>query len=315
MRASNLVTTSTGLDMQEPSGHELQLPGKAATVAVETASGDSRLMSLPAELRNRIWEYTLTVGTVYVRVEIDSEDLRAYVVDDSSTLSTDDQTALLQGPFGSDVGGLDMPAGVHCLTLLKICKQIHHEAGKLFYVCNRFEIKAFDPLSNVEPRSGLMQPGLFQYGGEPTSREILTDMRKFEGWIGAKNAQAMTGVTFSLGQVDPYEVESDFQALEIMKHLLVGPLHDTHLAHPHWMLQMSMVLLTRDSDESFSFSPVQHVTMSVAEPAVGLKATVKKLEHRISEDLRLQLGERHVDDLDKFAKFCQELSKAVMTSA
>ncbi|KAK3644781.1 hypothetical protein LTR56_009446 [Elasticomyces elasticus] len=307
MNASNPITLSTKLDMQESSDQERQASDALATHTTENEVGTSRLMELPPELRNRIWEYTLSVGTVYVRVEIDSEKLRAYVVDDSSKLSTDEQTIMLQGPFGTDVGGADVPAGVHCLTLLKTCKQIHHEAGKLFYFCNHFEIKAFDPLSNVNPRSGLMLPGLFEFG-EQTPREILTGMRKFEGWIGAKNAQAITRLTFSLGQLDPYEID-------ITKHMLVGPLREIHLAHASWRLHMNVAFMMRDRDGDIRCRPVQHVVMSVAEPATGLEAAVKKLEQRKSEWLQLQVDGHQVDDLGKFAKYCQELRKAVMTSA
>ncbi|KAK5683927.1 hypothetical protein LTS10_003790 [Elasticomyces elasticus] len=289
MDASDPITTSTILDTPH------------------LTSPERKVSAYP-----RSSEYTLSVGTVYVRVQIKSKQLRAFVVDDSSRISTNEQTALLQGPFGRDVGGEDMPAGIHCLTLLKTCKQIHHEAGKLFYICNHFDIKAFDPKSKIGRRSALMEPGLFRSGGQ-SPQDILRGMRKFERWIGAANAQALTGVTFCLGHVDTHDIESGSEALDIMQYLLVGPLRETHLAHPHWMLQMSMILLIKASD--LSFGPMQHVKISVAEAAKGLEAVVGTLEQKISERLSLQLDRRHVHDLHLFAKYCQELRKAVMTSA
>ncbi|KAK5696533.1 hypothetical protein LTR97_007836 [Elasticomyces elasticus] len=298
MSASDPITTSTSLDMPQLSDPERQMSDALPTQPTENHVRTSLLMELPPELRNRIWEYTLSEGTIYVKLRSENEELSAYVVNDSgNTHANNEKADLLRSAYGLDEDGAELP--------------IYQEAAGLFYITNRFELQAFDPETCLAS-NGLMDPGLFSCDGQNAAYFLLT-MKYFRGAIGLANAGRITSVTFNVGQVDALDLESENEAPIIMQEVLKS-LQDVHTAHPSWKLTLSMTFFIRYNDikdESNSGS-LQKVDMSVADPTTGLDLAFEELERKIVRNIVDGLYVH--DDLEGLRNFSRKLHMEVLKS-
>ncbi|KAK4954235.1 hypothetical protein LTR10_007665 [Elasticomyces elasticus] len=90
----------------------------------------SRLLDLPPELRNRIYDLVFSAGQrIIVRQHCRGSEIRAF----------------------TSVGNVfERPAKRHSLTLLRTCKQVNQEAAQMFWACNEFKIMAGYTCSRAE---------------------------------------------------------------------------------------------------------------------------------------------------------------------
>ncbi|KAK5720722.1 hypothetical protein LTR15_006683 [Elasticomyces elasticus] len=205
-------------------------------------AGTSRLMDLPAELRNTIWEYVMSVDTVYVQLDRKNEQLRAFILNNDPNESAEDRSLKL---VRSTVGVRDdaeRPAGHECLPLLRCCKIIYEEAKQLFYVLNSFEVQAFNATSQLNHQEMLV-PGIFVDDAEATPK-IASTMVELVRTIGNRNAEVMKNVDFHFGQVDGDDLggEGGEYPLAIMQQIL-GCLRTIHTSKPSWCFSVGITLL------------------------------------------------------------------------
>ncbi|KAK5713795.1 hypothetical protein LTR17_017479 [Elasticomyces elasticus] len=202
-------------------------------------------MNLPPELRNRIWEYVMSVGTVYVQIDRKNEQLRAFIFNSDPIESAQDRSLMLvQSAIGFQIDG-ERPAGHECLPLLRCCKQIYEEAKQLFYVLNSFEVQAFDPESELNYNQMLVR-GIFTNNPEVTPI-IASAMEKLMSTIGDRNAGVMTNVSFHLGQIDGRDItgghgEDGENTLVVIRRIL-DCLRPIYTSKPSWCFSVGMTLL------------------------------------------------------------------------
>ncbi|TKA50287.1 hypothetical protein B0A55_13611 [Friedmanniomyces simplex] len=227
---------------------------------------ESPFMSLPPELRNHIYTYVLSTGTICVHMNRNAKYLHTLTIHGDS---------------------VERPAGGECLALLRTCKQVSKEAAQLFYVCNKFEIAAFDPHSTVN-EDGLLDPGLFV--AEVQTRTIMTTLREFLKAIGTGNAKALTDVTFAIGQVDVYDLENRVATDVIMR--MLDSLGLIYAGSPWWHLKASMALLINTGLRGHR-TMTQHVVLDVADPRSGTASAIAALEEEARNNVDGRLYDRY----------------------
>ncbi|KAK5683928.1 hypothetical protein LTS10_003791 [Elasticomyces elasticus] len=222
---------------QELSRQEWQIVERLPLGITPKVAGTSRLMDLPAELRNRIWECVMSVGTVYVQLQGEEEQLRAFVLQESPGESAQDRSLKLVKSTTGLHSDSERPAGQQCLALLRSCKQINGEAKQLFYVCNRFEIQAFYLERRFED-DGRLYPGMFF--PKDNAENIVSTMEEFTNAIGHENTGVLEYVRFHLGQVDEDDIsERIFRFIQqVLNHL-----RPFYASRPSWCFTVGMTLL------------------------------------------------------------------------
>ncbi|KAK5745985.1 hypothetical protein LTR17_001115 [Elasticomyces elasticus] len=111
------ITTLSSLSKFTHAHHRVTINSKT-----QAAMEGSRLLDLPPELRNRIYELVFsTGGTIVVRQHHNGSDIRA---------------------FTSIGDGVEALAERHSLALLRTCKQVNQEAALMFWACNEFHVMA-----------------------------------------------------------------------------------------------------------------------------------------------------------------------------
>ncbi|KAK3626877.1 hypothetical protein LTR56_012721 [Elasticomyces elasticus] len=279
MNASNPITTSTQLDMQEVRGQEAQVPRETATDPVETAGDISRLMSLPAELRNRIWEYVMSVGTVYVHIDRKNERLRAFIFNNDPSESAEDRSLkLVRRAVGKRPDASERPAGHECLSLLRSCKQIYEEAKQLFYVLNSFEVQAFNPYSVLDQNQMLM-PGIFVDRPEVTG-EVASAMVELMRAIGDCNAGVMTNVSFHFGQIDGDDLGDESAEAVVLQ--ILNCLRPLYTSKPSWCFSVGMTLLVASSEHGHSKAERMELALNPQDIRQSKEAAIAAVVNRDS---------------------------------
>ncbi|KAK4900099.1 hypothetical protein LTR27_002862 [Elasticomyces elasticus] len=241
MDASDPITPSTKLDMPQLSGLERQVPGEAATTTVETVRDISRLMSLPAELRNRHLGW-----------------LRAFIFNNDPSESAEDRLLKLVRRAIGKRHALERPAGHECLSLLRSCKQIYEEAKQLFYVLNSFEVQAFNPKSDFDGHEMLV-PGIFNDQAEVTEK-VAFAMVELMRAIGDCNAGVMTNVSFHFGQIDWDDICDESAEAVVLQ--ILNCLRPLYTSKPSWCFSVGMTLLVASSDYGHSKAERMEVALN-----------------------------------------------------
>ncbi|KAK4954247.1 hypothetical protein LTR10_007677 [Elasticomyces elasticus] len=292
---------------QEISRQEWQISERLPLGITHNDAGTSSLMDLPAELRNTIWEYVMSVDTVYVQLDRKNEQLRAFILNNDPYESAEDRSLKL---VRSTVGVRDdaeRPAGHECLSLLRCCKKIYEEANQLFYVLNSFEVQAFNPKSRLDDNQKLL-PGIFVDDTEVMPM-IASAMVELINSIGVRNAEVMTNVTFHVGQID----EDDFMdehgeehgeyALVVMRHV-VDCLRPIYTSKPSWRFAVGMTLLVAPYREHSSEAERMEVVLNSQDIRQSTEAVVAAVVNR---DSRGDLDDGLQADFIKFLDGLQDL--------
>ncbi|KAK5694005.1 hypothetical protein LTR97_009623 [Elasticomyces elasticus] len=263
---------------------------------------DSPLLSLPPEMRNRIYEYVMTVGTVYVQLEREAVDINVFVIDeDSAVLSQHDRRLkVVKSPFARNQDSAQQPAGRYCLPLLRTCKQVNREAAKMFIVCNSFELQAFDTDSSLA-NNGLIYPGVFL--GDHKATDIVAAMPRFIATIGTSDAKLLADVTLHLGQFDDCDaIDGAPRALVTIKQIL-DQLRSFQAFNPSCHLKMAAAL-RMDIGEIIEF---QEMVLDVKAPTPGVKVAAEGIQDRVRS---LQPNYYSVEQLTLYGNFLCKLQEA-----
>ncbi|KAK3649203.1 hypothetical protein LTR56_007043 [Elasticomyces elasticus] len=119
----------------------------------------SRLLDLPPELRNRIYDLVFTTEKIIiVRQHHKGSEVHAFI-------SADD--------------GTEAPAKCHSLALLRTCKQVNQEAAQMFWACKEFKVMAGYTCSRGEmlrPTLGLSSLHAFLSKAQRQGAKIFRDI-------------------------------------------------------------------------------------------------------------------------------------------
>ncbi|KAK5745997.1 hypothetical protein LTR17_001127 [Elasticomyces elasticus] len=276
MNAPDPITTSTKLDMPQLSGLERQVSEAPATQTAENDARTSRLMSLPAELRNRIWEYVMSVGTVYLRMYHDTSRLQAFVIKDTAGQTSNGKfLVLLKSTLGYNDVDSEYPAGAGCMPLIRCSKQIHKETKQLFFVCNQFEIQAWAPYSTLS--NGLLNCGLFGKHSLDLGATCYA-LIEFMDLLAVAEAEAYTSVTFAIGQIDGVDVNDYRDNVICIVPKILDQMHLYSKAKPWRQFGVSMALrVLRVGQQDGNFKMLD-VKMDMGDSAPGLAAAIAALE-------------------------------------
>ncbi|KAK5696522.1 hypothetical protein LTR97_007825 [Elasticomyces elasticus] len=126
----------------------------------------SRLLNMPPELRNRIYDLVLATGrTIIVGQHHRGSTIRAFT-------SVDGRTETL--------------ANCQSLALLRTCKQVSQEAGLMFWACKTFQVMA--GYTEDRPSFGLSSLHAFLHKAQ------------------RQDANIFGNIVFSLGQIINYDI-------------------------------------------------------------------------------------------------------------
>ncbi|KAK5696534.1 hypothetical protein LTR97_007837 [Elasticomyces elasticus] len=253
----------------------------------------SRLLSLPPELRNRIYEYTLS--------------LRAAVL----VSGPDDRIVLRSSPLrlvGSNPN--------NWLALLRTNKQIHNEAATMFYFCNHFEVRAFVPEPEDEYYDGddyEVPPGVLELE-ESAPRMTMAPLYKLVQKIGGVHGNAPIHITFVLGTIICSYVRPKSQA-DVMYRMLED-LRNIQETDPRIRLNASMrhyidqdiALPNRNTPDLTCYD----VTIEISNPISRISAFIAQLSEMFAEN---QTRTVHDDfDLQSSHGFFRALRKSIEES-
>ncbi|KAK4959392.1 hypothetical protein LTR10_004196 [Elasticomyces elasticus] len=271
---------------------------------------DSPFLSLPPEMRNRIYEYVMTVDTVYVQLGRETRKLRGFVInEDDATLSQHDRRLkLVKSSFAMHMDSALQPAGGCCLSLLRTCKQVNKEAAKMFILCNSFEVQSFDKVSHYLADHGLLYPGIFLDMFE--TKSIVAAIPQFVAAIGPSDAKLLTDVTLHLGQFDRSDaLDGEPKALVTIKHIL-DHLRSFQILNPSWHLKMVVALRISVGEPDEEIIEFQEVIIDVDAPIPGMNAAAESIQDRLQP---LEPKSYVTDQLDAYASFLRKLQEAAKT--
>ncbi|KAK3626878.1 hypothetical protein LTR56_012720 [Elasticomyces elasticus] len=269
---------------QKTGRQEWQISERLPHSITHNGAGTSRLMDLPAELRNTIWEYVMSVGTVHVQLQGQKRQLRAFVLQKIPRESAEDRSLKLVKSTTGLHSDSERPAGQQCLALLRSCKQINGEAKQLFYVSNRFEIQAFYAERRFEENDGRLYPGMFF--PEDTAENIVSTMEEFTNAIGHENTGVIEHVRFHFGQIDEDDIsERIFKIIQQVLDLL-RPLYTSR---PSWCFAVGMTLLIYGRDGEGYEDIRQEVVFDPRDVLRGKEAAIAALK---------QIGQRGITFAD-----------------
>ncbi|KAK5722410.1 hypothetical protein LTR15_005640 [Elasticomyces elasticus] len=268
---------------------------------------ESPFLSLPPEMRNRIYEYVMTVGTIYVRLQRKTGTIRAFVINDYDAMLSqhDRRHKVIKGSFSDDHDSAQQPAGGGCLALLRTCKQVNKEAAKLFIVCNSFEVQAFDSISDLD--DVLVNPGL--YRGYVEVKSIVAAVPQFIATIGNSDAELLKSVVLHLGQFDTRDAfDREPQAIDTIKEIL-DHLRCFQTFNPCWHLKLGMALRI-DLSEKAKIIEFEELVLDVRAPFSGVKAASEAVNDRA----RPLVPKSYVaDQLDDYGSFLGKFQEAAET--
>ncbi|KAK3644778.1 hypothetical protein LTR56_009443 [Elasticomyces elasticus] len=261
-----------------------------ADISIPEHTPTSHFLSLPPELRNRIYKYVMTVGTVYVQLRYDAKQLRGFVIStgDEDLSSNEKRLKVIRSAYELNDEGDEQPAG-HALSLLRTCKQANKEAAQLFYVCNTFEVQGHLPKSRME--DGLVHRGLFEYRFEADLQLFVSALWEFVETIGTANAKVLSDVVFSVGQIDEYDLDDDQVDTAAILDGVRGVLRPFHAAWPLWRLRLGMTLLLMSGGEGASNAVrMQEVCLDMNDFSRGAALGIAALTEKATLLAHLQPG-------------------------
>ncbi|KAK4900102.1 hypothetical protein LTR27_002865 [Elasticomyces elasticus] len=265
-----------------------------ADISTPEDTPTSHFLSLPPELRNRIYEYVMTVGTVYVQHRKDANQLRGFAVSrgDENPSPREERSKVIRCVFDSEEHEVveTLPAGGQSLSLLRTCRQVYQEAAQLFYVCNRFEVQVDLPGTGLE--GGLIRHGLFAFNIDQDPKIYASGLQKFGDTIGSVNAKALTDVVFAMGQIDSLDLYESLIGVTAIVEQLVSLLRHAHATRLSWRLK-------GDHDAA----ELHEVLLSMEDFRGNATAAVARLNERITAqaDLRGHVGD-FIDFLELLRK-------------
>ncbi|KAK4900100.1 hypothetical protein LTR27_002863 [Elasticomyces elasticus] len=257
---------------QKTGRQEWQISERLPLSITHNDAGTSRLMDLPAELRNTIWEYVMSVGTVYVQLQGKKKQLRAFVLQKVPGESAEDRSLKLVKSTTGLHSDSERPAGQQCLALLRSCKQINDEAKQLFYVCNRFEIQAFYSERRFAD-DGRLYPGMFRPKGN--AENIVSTMEEFTNAIGHENTGVLEHVKFHFGQIDEDDISE--QIFKMFQQVL-DRLRPLYASRPWWCFAVGLTLLINGRDEDSYELVRQEVVFDPRDVLRGKEAAIALLK-------------------------------------
>ncbi|KAK5713793.1 hypothetical protein LTR17_017477 [Elasticomyces elasticus] len=186
-----------------------------ADISTPEDTPTSHFLSLPPELRNRIYEYVMTVGTVYVKLQRNGKKLRGFVI------STD---------------------GEH--------------------------------LSANEERCRVMRN---VFDSEEDDVELVDT-------IDSTNANVLTDVVFSMGQVDNLDLNQNLDEIMATFQKSCDFLRPFHAAWPSWRFKLGMSLLhaRADWEENEAAYIMQEVCLDMGDLWQATVSAMARLDDRAS---------------------------------
>ncbi|KAK4900098.1 hypothetical protein LTR27_002861 [Elasticomyces elasticus] len=260
-------------------------------ISIGNAEG-SRLLNLPPELRNRIYEYTLSLGVVEV--------FRGRKEDTS---------------LHASARGLSRQHRRNCLALLRANKQIYNEAANLFYFCNHFEVQPWLPGAaalGIADNNDLDDDNVLDLE-ERAPRCTMSALYKLLQRIGATGGGAPIHITFALGDVFGIDIEET--SIPVLKRILED-LRTIQTTDTRMRLDASMksvVLEGSDIPEGvLSLWPDYTVVLDPREPLTGISAFIAHLGDMFAQNSKSEVHD--AEDLQDFDSFFRGLRKSIEKS-
>ncbi|KAK5720724.1 hypothetical protein LTR15_006685 [Elasticomyces elasticus] len=259
----------------------------------------SRLLSLPPELRNRIYEYTLSLGVIVVSKGGNKHPaLRAM----ARVFSRRDRR--------------------NCLALLRANKQIYNEAAKLFYFCNHFEVLAWFPeVVDLE----IDDDDDYSHGSSYASEGNIFDLEKRSPRstmvalyellqkIGVTSGNAPIHITFELGLIFGPGLEQH-SAIAVMQRMLED-LRTIKTTYARMRLDARMdVYIERGDGPHLADTPGPPYTamLSIPDPLPSISTFIARLSGMIAQNSAREVHDE--EDLEDFDRFFRGLRQSIETS-
>ncbi|KAK5713796.1 hypothetical protein LTR17_017480 [Elasticomyces elasticus] len=257
----------------------------------------SRLLSLPPELRNRIYEYALRLGVVVVSRRRPENALSA------------------------SVPGLSGSQRWNCLALLRTNKQIYNEAANLFYFCNHFEVQAWftdivDSESSDDDDDFLNSP----YASEGNifdlekrcPRSTMAALYELLQKIGVTGGNAPIHITFDMGLIFGPGLEQH-SAIAVMQRMLED-LRTIQTTYDRVRLEASMnVYIERDGPHlAGTPGPPYTAMLSVPDPLPSISTFIAHLSGMIAQNSAREVHDE--EDLEDFDRFFRGLRQSIEES-
>ncbi|KAK3626876.1 hypothetical protein LTR56_012722 [Elasticomyces elasticus] len=242
----------------------------------------SRLLNLPPELRNRIYEYTLSHGVVVVCRKRANNALSGLAV------------------------GIDASHRRNCLALLRTNKQIYNESASLFYFCNHFEVQAWrytcdgdNPL-DVE---------------DEHPRSTMSALHELLQKIGVTGGNAPIHITFALGSMVNTYVVLDWTS-NIMQRLLED-LRTIQATDTRIRLDVTMeAYIEHNPGGHQGLSPIDNeyhpVRLGMPDPLPDISAFIAQLSNMFAQNSTIQVHDD--EDLQDFDGFFRRLRQSIEES-
>ncbi|KAK5683925.1 hypothetical protein LTS10_003788 [Elasticomyces elasticus] len=264
---------------------------------METTGADeqsSRFLSLPRELGDHIYEYTLSLQNPTV-----------YQIQDKKTdpcdIALKSDKCFYRGVFQDR----------KCLALLSVNKQIYRETAKLFFSCNHFEVQAWVP----------GREDIFDLETE-VPRCSMSALYMFLQKIALVDGKAPIHITFDFGNIDVNSVlYARPDTVSVMRRILED-LRSVNSRDPRIRLTASMTIdidIDRGYEqygnyESYSFRA------SISDPLPGISAFIAQLGKTIADnEVTLYTNEvvviHDAEDLEGMDIFFRELRRSMEESA
>ncbi|KAK3644770.1 hypothetical protein LTR56_009435 [Elasticomyces elasticus] len=247
-------------------------PTPSTPTSLETPAimESSRLLNLPPELRNRIYDLVFTTERrIIVRQHHKGSEVHAFISADNGT---------------------EAPAKCHSLALLRTCKQVNQEAAQISWACNDFQIMAGYTCSR-DPGHGL--------------KFDLSCLYVLLGKAQRQGAKVFGDIVFSLGQItyrDAYISLRRDHILEAFKQLRA--LH-TGAPGMHLKVDVDLVIRLNYSDKEVDTISQKVSFDGLANSATTLQAAIAELRAQAN---KLYHGKRPSGtDLEVFTALLQEL--------
>ncbi|KAK5683930.1 hypothetical protein LTS10_003793 [Elasticomyces elasticus] len=242
---------------------------EGADISTPEDTPTSHFLSLPPELRNRIYEYVMTVGTVYVKLQRNGKKLRGFVITtDGEDLSTNEERCrVIRNVFDSEEDNV-----------------VYQESAQMFYVCNRFEVQVHFPGTKWE--RGVILRGLFAIGAEPDPRLFASGLQELVDTIGSTNANVLTDVIFSMGQVDNLDLDQNLDEIVVTFQKSCDFLRPFDVAWPSWRFELGMSLLhaRADWEEKEAAYIMQEVCLDMGDFRQATVSAMARLNDRASSE-------------------------------
>ncbi|KAK5745998.1 hypothetical protein LTR17_001128 [Elasticomyces elasticus] len=251
----------------------------------------SLLLSLPAELRNRIYEYTLSLGVVVVSPgRTARSDLYAVAFDSKGSLCR------------------------NRLALLRTNKQIYNETANLFYFCNHFKVQCYLP--DVDEVDEAIAHKDDVDDSWVTDLDVRVDytmpaLLKLLQKIPVTHGNAPIHITFAFGSVCAWDVKSGstFEIFGILQNLHIIQATDARMR-----LDADMRVCIEQRFRSTPTVTQFPITLSISDPLPKISDFIVRLSE-IDEQNGTSSCVHDEEDLMEFDKFFRGLRKLIKKSS